>query len=272
MTIVAAIDMGYGHLRPATPLAQALGVPLQLLDLPPLGDEVDRAFWARVRKFYEPLTRWSQVRFVGGPAQALLDSITAIPPLHPPRDLSAPLAGTRQLVRLAGQGVGRALAEQLKASGEPLVTTFYSAAILSELHGAKRLHCVVTDSDVNRVWAPVDPQRSGIIYFAPAPHTGRRLRMYGVRPESVKVTGFPLPHELVGGPELPTLKRNLAARLVRLDPSGQFLDAHLPELERALGPLPSEERVAMLCAEFPNVAREGVERLVFAAKKHGWVT
>lgn len=234
--------MGYGHLRPAAPLAQLLGVPLQHLDRPPLGDAGDAAFWARVRRAYEPLTRWSQVKVLGAPAKALLDAITAIPPLHPPRDRSAPLAGTRQLVRLARQGIGRALADRLREGDEALLTTFYSAAVLSELHGAQRLRCVVTDSDVNRVWAPADPASSRIVYFAPAPHTARRLQQYGVRPENVVVTGFPLPHELLGGPELPALKANLAARLVRLDPSGEWLERNLPELERALGPLPAAER------------------------------
>ena len=38
--VVAAIDMGYGHLRAAAPLADALGVPMLQMDLPPLGDFV----------------------------------------------------------------------------------------------------------------------------------------------------------------------------------------------------------------------------------------
>ena len=44
-----------------------------------------------------------------------------------------------------------------------------------------------------------------------------RLRAYGVPDDRILLTGFPLPHGLVGGPELPILRRNLASRLVRLD-------------------------------------------------------
>jgi hypothetical protein len=43
--VVAAIDMGYGHLRAAAPLADALGVPMLQMDLPPLGDARDAWFW-----------------------------------------------------------------------------------------------------------------------------------------------------------------------------------------------------------------------------------
>ena len=238
---LVAIDMGYGHLRPAAALAAQLGVPVQQMDRPPLGDSHDVAFWQRTRAFYEPLTRWSQLPVLGGPAQALLDAITSIAPLYPERDLSAPNAGTRALVRAARSGLGRALADHLAKGDRALLTTFYAPAILSELHGRTRVACVVTDSDVNRVWAPADPKASRIIYFAPATHTARRLRSYGVRPENVKVTGFPLPDALLGGPELPVLRHNLAARLVRLDPRGGWIQAHQAEVERALGPLPAAE-------------------------------
>ena len=240
--VLVAIDMGYGHLRPAAALAERLAVPVQQMDLPLLGAVNDQQFWRRTRTLYEPLTRWSQLPLIGGPAQALLDAITNIPPLYPERDLSAPGAGTTALARAARGGLGRALADHLAASDRALLTTFYAPAILSELHGRKRVACVVTDSDVNRVWAPVDPPRSDIVYFVPATHTARRLRSYGVREENLRVTGFPLPHALLGGPDLVALRRNLAARLVRLDPRGRWLDAHAAEVERALGPLPSAER------------------------------
>ncbi len=239
--VVVAIDMGYGHLRPATPLAQTFGVPLQYMDRAPLGDELDARFWERVRHLYEPLTRASQIPLLGQPALALLEWITSIPPLHPYRDLSAKNQGTRTLIRMAKRGLGKRLAEHLKATGAPLLTTFYAPAVLSELHGCERLHCVVTDSDVNRVWAPAEPQTSRIVYFAPTERTARRLEAYGVPRERIRVTGFPLPHELLGGRDLPALKRNLAARLVRLDPQGTFRAAQRELLERAIGPLPEQE-------------------------------
>jgi len=239
--IVAAIDMGYGHLRAAAPLADALSVPLQQMDQAPLGDEADFRFWERTRKLYEPLTRLSQLPFVGAPMQALLAAVTAIPSPWPVRDLSGPTQGTRWMLSAARGGVGRALAAELQQSGAPLVTTFYAAAILAEQHGAKNLHCVITDTDVNRVWAPPDPAKSRILYFAPSERARRRMESYGVPRERVRVTGFPLPHELVGGRAMGTLKENLLRRLVRLDPLGRFREAHGVEIERRLGPLPMSE-------------------------------
>src|SRR3954470_17183657 len=77
--VVAAIDMGYGHLRPAAALAGYLGTDVLQMDHPPLGDERDRKFWESIRDLYEPLTRFSQLPGVGGPMRALLNTITAIP-------------------------------------------------------------------------------------------------------------------------------------------------------------------------------------------------
>jgi len=214
--VVAAIDMGYGHLRAAAPLADALGVPMLQMDLPPLGDARDAWFWKRTRALYEPLTRWSQARLVGAPLRALLERVTAI--AEADGDLSAPTAGTRWMERAARGGAGRALADYLRIAGVPLLSTFYAAPILAELHGADRLHCVVTDADVNRVWAPPDPSRSRIRYYVPSEPARRRIQSYGVAPERIRLTGFPLPDELVGGRQMSALKPNLAARLGRLDP------------------------------------------------------
>src|SRR5438067_78122 len=230
--VVTAIDMGYGHLRAASPLADALGVPMLRMDLPPLAAGVDARLWWRTRAMYEPLTRWSQSGAVAAPLRALLDRITAIP--DGAGELSGPTAGTRWMQRAARRGAGRALAAHLRATGAPLVSTFYAGPILAELHGADRLHCVVTDVDVNRIWAPPDPARSRIRYYVPAEPTLRRLQSYGVAPERIRVTGFPLPDELVGGREMGALKRNLARRLSRLDPRGTLRDlrAELGSLER----------------------------------------
>src|SRR5262249_2478177 len=59
--------------------------------------------------------------------------------------------------------------------------------------------------------------------------------------EQIDFTGYPLPHALLGGPGLGALKRNLAARLVRLDPERTFRTAYGDELAHFLGPLPATE-------------------------------
>ena len=229
--VVAAIDMGYGHLRPAAALAGYLGTEVLQMDRPPLGNDVDFRFWESARELYEPLTRLSQLPGVGGPMRAVLNTITAIPEPWPVRDLSGPTQGTKWMLRAARDGVGKTLAGHLRESGAPLVTTFYAAAILAELHGASRLHCLITDSDINRVWAPPDPANSRIVYFAPTERARRRMLTYGVRPELVRTTGYPLPHELI---EQSVLRKNLAARLARLRVSGNVRKA----AEAELGPLP----------------------------------
>jgi len=229
--VVAAIDMGYGHLRPAAALAGYLGTEVLQMDRPPLGNDVDFRFWESTRELYEPLTRLSQLPGVGGPMRAVLNTITAIPEPWPVRDLSGPTQGTKWMLRAARDGVGKTLAGHLRETGAPLVTTFYAAAILAELHGASRLHCLITDSDINRVWAPPDPANSRIVYFAPTERARRRMLTYGVRPELVLTTGYPLPHELI---EQSALRKNLAARLARLRVSGNVRKA----AEAELGPLP----------------------------------
>ena len=64
----------------------------------------------------------------------------------------------------------------------------------------------MTDSDVNRVWAPIEPSQSKIRYLAPSGRVVRRLQSYGVSKDQVELTGFPLPHSLLGGSQLSELR------------------------------------------------------------------
>src|SRR5262249_12133800 len=192
-------------------------------------------------RFYETVSRLSQTPFVGAPLQLLLDTITDIPPLHPRRDLSEANAGARGLERMIARGLGRGLAAYLERNGQSLLTTFYAPAVCADPLGRGPVACVVTDSDINRVWVPLAPKHSRIRYFAPSRRVVRRLEAYGVAPRQIGYTGFPLPGELVGR-DRAALDRNLAARLVRLDPRREFIDSHLAEIERRLGPLPTDDR------------------------------
>lgn len=240
--LVLAVDMGYGHLRAAVPLAAALGVEILYADQAPLADADEQREWTRVRRFYEITTRLSQVPVVGAPLRMLLDAVTHIPHLHPSRDLSAPSTGARGLERMVQDGLGRGLAKVLHETGAPLLTTFYAPAIAADRHGCKGVYCVVTDTDINRVWAPFEPKKTGVHYLVPSRRAGRRLLAYGVPKGQITFTGFPLPHDLVGGLPLTNLRNNLAARLVRLDPEGAFRETVGVELDRILGPLPESER------------------------------
>jgi hypothetical protein len=169
----------------------------------------------------------------------LMDTVTNIPPLYE-RGLSEPHLGTRGLDFLIDRGLGRGLIRYLREHQLPLVTTFYAPAIIADRAGIDS-YCVVTDADINRVWAPMNGRHSRIRYFAPSTRVVRRLCAYGVPRERITLTGFPLPDELLGGPELTVARRNLARRLVRLDPEGYFRELHRHDVERVLGALPSGE-------------------------------
>jgi hypothetical protein len=55
---------------------------------------------------------------------------------------------------------------------------------------------LVTDTEAHRVWAPLEPAGSRLTFLAPTAEVERRLVSYGVRPDTIRRTGFPLPPEL----------------------------------------------------------------------------
>jgi hypothetical protein len=233
--LLTAIDMGYGHLRAAHALADAAGARVYCVDEAPLADERERQHWGRARSAYEWMSRSSQLPILGGPFDFALGMLTSIPRLYPVRDLSEKTLPVRYLEAEVQKGLGRGLVERLRKTGEPLLTTFFAPALIADMAGLDRIYCVVTDSDINRVWAPIDIKRSRIEYLVPTHRTLRRLRSYGVPEQQIHVTGFPLPPSLLGGRELPLLRKNLAARIARLDPRRAFRDSHGQEAEHFLG-------------------------------------
>lgn len=250
---LVAVEMGYGHLRPAHALSSFLGIPVLHADQPPVADEGESQGWARTRRFYETLSRISSAPLVGKSFGRILDSITAISPLYPARDLSRQTAPVKLLSWTAQRGLGRSLVAHLRAQNSPLVATFYTPAIVADYHGYDRIYCVVTDSDVQRIWVSKDPASSNVRYFAPTGRVVARLRSYGVPREHIDFTGFPLPDSLVGGPSFVTLRANLLARLARLDPRGVFRSQYAAELA-SWGPQP----------ELLRAEREAPPRITFA--------
>jgi hypothetical protein len=233
--LVVAVEMGFGHLRAADAVARALGQPLLHADRAPVADAAEEALWRRTRVNYEGLSRLSTTPVLGLPFRRLLDGITHIPELHPPRDLSAPTLATGLIERLVARGLGRGVAAALAREQAPLFTTFYAIALAAERLTAAEVDCLVTDTDLARAWVARSGAQSRIRYFAPSYRAARRLAAYGVPAERVIVTGFPLPDELVGGPELRVLVQHLARRLGRLDPAGRFSAALGDEAARRLG-------------------------------------
>lgn len=233
--VVVAAEMGYGHLRPATSLADALGVEVLRADVAPLAGEAEAKLWSRSRRLYELTSRLSQRAFVGRPFRRLLFGATAISDLHPYRDQSRPTRPVKTLAKWIDRGIGEGLLARLAESGRPLLTTFYAPAIAADRHGDGPVYCVVTDTDVHRIWAPFDPAATRIRYLVPSLQALRRLRAYGVPRENISFTGFPLPAELTAEDRL---RADLSARLVRLDPDGVFRKQLGAEVRPLLGDLP----------------------------------
>jgi hypothetical protein len=265
--------MGYGHMRAAHALASELGTEILQVDRPPLVAPEELRLWSASRRAYEITSRASQLPVVGAPLKSLLESLTDIPHLHPQRDLSAPNFQVRSLHRLIERGLGRGLVDLLRATSAPVITTFFAPALCADHCGCQRVYCVVTDVDINRTWVPLRPERAKIVYLTPSYRAVHRLRAYGIPREQIEFTGFPLPGDLLGGPDLPALRRNLAGRLVRLDRKGVFRDQARGEIHHFLGELPGDqERQAPLLtytvggagaqADLARPLLKGVRRLI----------
>ena len=228
--VVAAVHMGYGHLRAADALATALGTAIVEVDRPPLATEEEVRVWERLRVFYEALSRGTERRLIGPLLDRLLNRITKIPRMERADRQAGATGAVKYLSRLSRDGLCAGFVRGLVESGASLLTTFYAPAILADAAGVEHVGCVVTDADVNRVWVAADPAMSRVRYFAPTRRAVRRLRAYGVPCDRILLTGFPLPPALVADG---ALERNLANRLARLDPGGTFART-APEAARRL--------------------------------------
>jgi hypothetical protein len=271
---VAAVAMGYGHLRAAMSLAEHWGVPLERADRSPLSTVGESLVWALARRGYHSLSRLSQddsaVPFFG----RLLDRITAIDNRRPTPSAAVPRSVTLldALIRLR---FGRRLGRRLDTDSRPLVATFYANALAAEHHSAASVACVVTDSYVHRVWVARDPASSRIVYLVPVGGTADCLAGYGVDRRRICVTGFPLPPGLVGSGRREVLERNLRDRRKRL---GRFMAesegalSSAPRLTVAVGGAGAQAgRARDLLRVLDPLLSAGRLRLTLVAGTHRWV-
>jgi hypothetical protein len=233
---VVAADMGLGHQRAAYPLRELGNGEIITAGTGEYSSEYETKQWRRMRRLYEGISRINHLPVIGGFFFGLMDKLQEINPYYPFRDLSTPTPQVYYLNRLIRKGFGRVLVEKARRENLPIITTFYAVAIAADYLGYPQIYLVVTDTDINRVWAPANPQKSGITYLTPCKYAYNRLKEYGVREERIIITGFPLPKELLGGRELEILKLDLAQRLLYLDPRRRFWSLHRVEAEHYLTP------------------------------------
>ncbi|MEK7139402.1 MAG: hypothetical protein AAB817_01755 [Patescibacteria group bacterium] len=236
---VVAVNMGYGHQRAAHPFHDmAKGGIITANDYPGIPKN-DRVIWERSRAFYETVSRAKHIPLFG---EALFEwydrTFQAITPLYPKHSEAAADWQLKQTYKLIREGWGKDLIDRLAKDGQrPLLTTFFIVAFFAEEHGYPGdIYCLATDTDISRQWAPLEPPKTRIRYFAPTPRAAERLALYGVPKKNIILTGVSLPPENIGGLGMPTLKADLWKRLHHLDPRHYFIGKYQDTLRRHLGP------------------------------------
>lgn len=219
---VITVDMGYGHQRAAYPFAHiAHKEIIAMNDYQGLPND-EREKWQRNRQGYEFISRIQAKSFLGRFAFEVFDRFQEIPRFYPKRDLSRSNLQLLHIYRLIEKhGVGKHLFTKVLTKNQklPLYCTFFLPAYAAELYGYEgEIYLQVCDADVSRTWVPRNPKKSRIKYFAPNLRVSERLKLYGVREENIYETGFPMPEENIGKNML-TLKKDIGARILNLDPS-----------------------------------------------------
>lgn len=245
---VVAVDMGYGHQRAAFALRR-LAYQRKIINASNYQGmpREDRKIWRKSREFYEFMSRFKRVPFVGATAYYFYDHFQKIPPFYPKRDLSEPSSQLQQIIStIRKKKWGKDLIDKLEKKPLPLITTFFIPAFMAEIWGySGEIYCVICDADISRAWAPLEPAKSKIKYFAPNYRVVERLKLYGVKTENIFLTGFPLPPELTGGPFLETLRYDLGYRLLNLDPKRKYIPCYESIIVERLG-------VHKCCPKKPN--------------------
>ena len=235
---IVAVDMGYGHQRAADPLRYLAykGKVINANNYPgiPLSD---RKIWNDSREFYEWISKFKKVPIIGEFAWNFFDRFQTIPSFYPKRDLSEPNNQLKYFMHyIKNRNWGKDLINRLEKKPLPLITTFFVVAFMAEYYKySNEIYCLATDTDISRSWVAIHPAQSRINYFAPNYRVEQRLKLYGVRPDKIFLTGFPLPMENLGGPDLQTLKDDLGHRLYNLDPKKKYVAGYHDTISDQLG-------------------------------------
>ncbi len=215
-------DMGYGHQRAAYPLLDlSVGEVINVNNYPEMPDW-EKKYWLNSLKSYEKISRFKKIPLLGELVFQVMDEFQEIDNYYPFRDLSKQSVQQKFYLQSLKKGLGRDLMEKLALNRLPFVTTFFVAAYMAEYFNYPgNIYLVVCDADASRAWAPLDPSNSRIKFLLPNNKLKKRFLMYGVKEESLIISGFPLPKENVGENK-EILKKDLARRLLNLDPLSKY--------------------------------------------------
>jgi len=233
--------MGYGHQRTADNLKN-LGKIINANDYQGIPKK-DKEIWQSTQKFYEFISNFKRIPFLGDLAFSIFDSFQKILAFYPKRDLSKPNFTLKNIYRLLKRGWGKHLIESLKSQNPklPIISTFFTPAFMAEFFDYPgKIFLVVCDADIARTWAPFNPKKSKIVYFAPNKRVVERLKLYGVKEEKIFFTGYPLPKELIGSEKMEVLKENLKFRILNLDPKKKYFEKYKDLIKEKLGDLPKK--------------------------------
>ncbi|KKW30527.1 MAG: hypothetical protein UY72_C0010G0007 [Candidatus Uhrbacteria bacterium GW2011_GWD2_52_7] len=225
LAYVIAVDMGYGHERAAFALRHLAPKKTYIVANTYEGiPEKEKRLWSTGRGLYEAVSRFKRVPLVGSFVFNIMDELQEIPPFYPRRDLSRPSLQVRQTYALIkNQNLCQDLISKLAKKPLPLVCTFFTPAFAAEEYGYPGdIYLVICDADMARAWVPYAPKKSRIKYFAPTGRVAERLRLYGVRPENIFLTGFPMPVDNIGGLDAAIVEEDIHRRMCKLDPEGVF--------------------------------------------------
>lgn len=232
--------MGYGHQRTAFPLKNLApeGKIICANDYEGIPKN-DKRIWEVTRKVYELISRFKRIFLIGEFIFFAFDQLQRILSFYPKRDLSKPNFQLKQIFSLIEKGWGKDLIEKLKTNPMPLISTFFTPAFMAEFFNYPgEIFCIICDADISRTWVTLNPKKSKIKYFAPNNRVADRLKLYGIKPENIFLTGYPLPQDIIGSEKKEILKEDLRYRLLNLDPQKRYFSYYEPLIKKHLGQLP----------------------------------
>ena len=225
--------MGYGHQRAAYPFRDIARERIITANRDTVVGAHEKKLWTQFQGFYETVSRLGRVPLIGPWLWQAYDYFQSISPFYPFRDLSKPTFASLRLHRMLNKGFAKSVPDYARRENIPFLTTFFAVALAADLLELPDVSCVVTDSDINRIWVAEKPAESRVVYFAPTARAEKRLRLYGVSADRIFMTGFPLPDENIS-----TVRDDLARRIGVLDPKGAFRAKYRQLLASELGPIP----------------------------------